>query len=136
MHPDVKRLLAEYPTQINYVVRHMPADAHPFALLSAQAAECARDEGKFMEYHNLMLDNGVSGPEDLTWYADQLGLSADFIACLNSGQKFGIIQQHVLEASTHNIRGTPTIFLNGRKMEGQQNYVTLQPFVEAILSNG
>jgi len=135
MHGDIKKLLSNYPGKINYIVRHLPADVHPFALVSALASECARDEGKFIEYHTLLLEKGVSGVEDLYGYANELGLGETFTPCLTGKEKLPVIQEHVQEAITHNVKGTPIFFLNGRRLEGAQDYFTLQSLVEAILEN-
>ena len=130
-----KKLLLEYEDKVNYVVRHLPADIHPFALKSAEAVECARDQGNFMEYHNLLLEQRVQSLDDLYAYGVQLGFNESFAFCLRSGKKFNVVEDHVLEAATHNVRGTPTFFINGRKLEGVQEYARLKLFIEGILQN-
>ena len=135
MHSTIKKILAEYDDKINYVVRHIPSDARPYALKSAEAAECAKDQGRFLAYHDLLLGKGVSSFDDLYDYGRKLDLGDEFVTCLQSGNKFSVIQEHVTEAAIHNVKGTPTFFVNGKKLVGGQDYYTLRTLIEAILQN-
>jgi len=133
MHGDIKKLLERYGANINYVVRHLPSKERPFSLRSAEAVECAKDEGKFFSYHNKLLEEGVSSLDDLYNYGAELGFGEEFRLCLQSRIKLQIIENHVKEASSHNVKGTPTFFLNGQKLQGGQEYATFVALTEAVL---
>jgi protein-disulfide isomerase len=76
--------------KILWVHKHLPLQMHPQALVAAAAAECAADQGKFWEMHDLLFETvdqwGVDEPEPvLESLANELGLdSTEFAACLGS----------------------------------------------------
>jgi protein-disulfide isomerase len=53
--PAVKMLLENFAGKVRLVFRHFPLEqAHPHALMAAEAAECAGEQGKFWEMHELL----------------------------------------------------------------------------------
>src|SRR5438128_230170 len=57
-HPIVKKILEEMGGGIRFVFRNFPlTEAHPHALLAAQAAEAAGLQGKFWDMHDLLYEN-------------------------------------------------------------------------------
>ena len=76
--------------------RHYPlASIHPNAQITAEASECANDQGQFWAYHDLLFENqqewaaliGEAVNEKLAEYASGLGLSVnEFNDCLTSGK--------------------------------------------------
>lgn len=57
-HPTVKKVLADYGDKVTLVFKHFPlVSIHPRAQKSAEAAECAKDQGKFWEFHDQLFDN-------------------------------------------------------------------------------
>lgn len=72
-----------------WVFKHLPLEIHPGALSAAVAAECAGDQGKFWEMHDLLFsavgrwaaDESATDAE-LVVLADEAGLDgAEFVAC-------------------------------------------------------
>lgn len=56
--PTVKKVLSDYGDKITFVYKHFPlVSIHPRAHIAAQAAECAKDQGKFWEFHDQLFDN-------------------------------------------------------------------------------
>src|SRR3954468_726525 len=74
--PAVKLLLDRFPQRVRIVFRHFPLEeAHPHALLAAEAAEAASAQGKFWEMHDLLFENQRHlKQQDLHAYAERLGL--------------------------------------------------------------
>jgi protein-disulfide isomerase len=108
---------------------------HSKAQKAAEAAHCAGVQGKYWEYHDLIL---VSKKLDLPSLRDQareLKLNgAEFDRCLDSGQKAGIVSAHVAEAQALGLQGTPSLFINGRFFSGLLSYEQMRSAVEEELS--
>ena len=94
---------------------------------AAQAAECAADQGKFWEYHDLLFNTqngenvGLFTKDKLIAYAKQLGLdSAKFDPCLNNDETLDRVNADMAEARAANVSSTPTFFINGKPLLGAQ----------------
>ncbi len=133
MHPDIKKLLTSYP-DINYVYKHFPADDEASAR-AALASECAREQNKFIEYLDILFTRQLdfSYPK-LQTFAAELGLDLnDFVDCMEDFRGLDRIDNDIKEGKLNGVKGTPTIFLNSRKMEGIQPLSNLQLIVEQEL---
>ena len=93
---------------------------HPFAQKAAEATECADDQGKFWEYHDLVFANqSAIDVDSLKGYADQLGLDiATFNDCLDSGKYEQEVLQDVQDGRAAGVTGTPAFFINGELVSG------------------
>ncbi len=55
--PTIKQVLSEYGDKVSLVYKHFPlVSIHPRAQITAEAAECAKDQGKFWEFHDQLFD--------------------------------------------------------------------------------
>jgi protein-disulfide isomerase len=125
------QVMAEFPTQVRLVYRDFPLDFHAGARPAAEAARCAGAMGRFWEYHDLLF---VAQPEfardQLVGYAGRLGLDrAAFAACLDGGRFRESVDADVAEGRARGVRGTPTFFVNGRRLVGAQ---PIEAFREVI----
>ena len=86
---------------------------HPFAHKAGQAAECADDQGRFWDYHDVLFQNQRAlDVESLKLYAETVGLDTeDFGACLDSGAKAQLVLDDVQNAQNYGVRATPTFFI-------------------------
>jgi protein-disulfide isomerase/uncharacterized membrane protein len=115
---------------VSLVFRHYPLDAacnshvrqsmHPDACLAACAAECARRQGRFWEYHDVLFENNEHlERESLFRYAREMDLDLGaFRACLDDPATRARIGQDVEAGTRAGVNSTPTIFFNGRAIEG------------------
>jgi protein-disulfide isomerase/uncharacterized membrane protein len=110
----------------------VPTDAHPEACLAAVAAECAGDQGKFWQYHNLLFDNQQELQRQfLIGYATRLGLDvARFTQCLGSEEARSRVDRDARDGAALGIDSTPTLFINGRTIKGA---LDAQRLVDAIV---
>jgi len=142
-----KQLLQEYVDsgKVKFYYKHFPLDQiHPSARPAAEAAECARDQGKFWEMHDKMFDEQQKqgsgtiafSKDDLKNWAKQVqGLdAARFNQCLDSGEKASLVQQHQTEGLQLGVSGTPTFFVNGIELVGAQPYAAFKQVIDQELA--
>jgi protein-disulfide isomerase len=134
MHPEVERLMAEYGDRVRLVVRDYPLPRHANAQKAAEAAEAAREQGKYWEYTTILFRNqSALGVDKLKEYASALGLDrARFDAALDSGKFAEAVRRDLLDGQKVGVSGTPSFFLNGRHVH-DLSYEGLKAAVEAAL---
>lgn len=125
------------------VYRDFPlASIHPDAQKAAEAAECAAEQDKFWEMHDMIFDGQnalgsgtVSIPmESLKEYAVELGLDAeDFNACLDDGDQADEVNEDIHDALKYEVTATPTFFINGHLVVGARSYETLAGMIDSLL---
>ena len=106
---------------MRYVWRHLPLnDVHPSAQLAAEASEAAAQQGAFWPMHDLLLQHqDALRWSDLARYAEELGLDVDrFSGDLRRHTGASRIAQDVDGADMSGVSGTPSFFVNGRRLEG------------------
>lgn len=132
--PVVERLLKEYEGRVRLFVRDFPLQQHADAFKAAEAAEAAREQGKYREYTSLLMRNqSALGVERLKEYAGQLGLDRRrFDAALDSGKFADKVQRDLRDGQGLGIQATPTFFINGRAAS-EATYEALKAAIEAAL---
>ena len=113
---QIPALLEQYPGKIRFVFRDFPLPMHARAVPAAAAAECAHDQGKFWEMHDLLFANQRRlGDTQLRGYAEQLGLDlAAFDTCMGEPGTLGEIELDVQAGDAAGVNSTPTFIVNGR----------------------
>jgi protein-disulfide isomerase len=98
--------------KLRYVVLNLPLESiHPLAFKAAEAADCAREQGKYWEMRDRLFANQKS-LEPWTAHAEAVGLDvANFQTCLNSGKYTDEVRQDMAEARKAGVTGTPAFFL-------------------------
>ncbi len=130
----IRELLAQAGSDVRYVWRHLPlSDVHPSAQLAAEAAEAAAAEDKFWEMYDLLLAHqGELLPDDLTGYAEQIGIDRDrFADALRRREYASRVSEDVASADESGVSGTPTFFINGRRHYGAYDIAALTEAVRA-----
>jgi protein-disulfide isomerase/uncharacterized membrane protein len=135
------RDLVRARSDVRLIFRHFPLDAacnpgmthslHPDACHAAVAAECAGQQSKFWEYHDELFENQRSLDRDsLFRYARELGLDiAAFRTCLDDPATMERIRADVDAGTKMGVDSTPTIFINGRRVDGALS----QPYYDFAL---
>jgi len=134
MHPTLERLVTEYGDKVRLVTRDFPLSQHTEALKAAEAAEAAREQGKYWEYIHILLRNQSALTVDkLKGYATELALDRTrFDNALDSGKFSESVQRDLEDGMKLGINGTPTIFINGRRVSAK-SYEDLKASVNAAL---
>lgn len=126
--PIINRMLDEMDERLRFVFRHFPlSSVHPNAAIAAQAAEAAAAQGRFWEMHNLLYENqdGLGVP-DLMRYALRAGLEVyRFNADMASERFARIVKAHYDGGVRSGVKGTPTLFINGRRYAGSLEFDAL-----------
>ncbi|OGH68182.1 MAG: hypothetical protein A3C15_00980 [Candidatus Magasanikbacteria bacterium RIFCSPHIGHO2_02_FULL_50_9b] len=106
---------------IKFVYRDFPLiDIHPDAFKAAEASHCAQEQGRYWAYHDQLFLNQTDLSEAaLKKYAESVGLDvAKFEVCLKSGTYQAQVARDLQDGLALGVRGTPTFFINGLKIEG------------------
>lgn len=136
--PIMTNLLKRYPNDIVYVYRDFPLyPIHALAIPAAQAAQCANEQGKFWEYHNLIFNNQAELTTEgifLDW-AKQLRLNTQqFTQCVQSEKYQGEVQLDIDEAILAGLDSTPSYFVNGTKLVGVRSEAEWVDIIENVLA--
>jgi protein-disulfide isomerase len=130
-HPILKKVMAQYPNKIRFVVRDFPLiQIHQNAFLAAQAAGAANAQGKFFEYIELLYNNQNSLDKDnLKRFAAETGLNVkQFETDLESGKFAAEVKKDMADGDEYGVGSTPTIFVNGVKVRN----LSVKDFKQAI----
>ncbi len=116
-----RELTSRYGDRVRFIVRDFPVlELHPQAVTGAEAAGCAEVQGKFWPMHDrLFALKGQLARADVERAARQSGLDMTaFIACMDGHARIDEIQADAAAGVAAGVRGTPTFFFNGRRVEG------------------
>lgn len=113
------------------------------SIKAGEAAECAGEQGKFWEYYDTLFANqggenvGAYSNPNLINFASQLKLdTAAFTTCLNSDKYRAQIQRDTNEGQARGVTGTPTLFINNKKVgtviTGQQFDSVIGPYLNSL----
>jgi len=129
--------------RVRIVFRDFPIqDIHPEALVTAMAAECAEDQGKYWEFHDKAFREQDRRGRDVVRYnardvrrwAAEIGLeAAAFDQCLDSERYKAEVLQDYQDGADIGMKGTPVFFINGRALVGAHPFATFQKVIEEEL---
>ena len=128
----LERLVEDYPDEVRVEYRNYPPESQPGAQRASRAGYCAGEQGAFWEmaeqlYTNMQHHNR----EDIVGYAAEIGVdTAAFEACIDSDGAREFVEADIADGQRLGIRGTPTFFVNGQRMQGVVPYDQLAQIVE------
>lgn len=141
-HPQIVKNYID-TGKVKFVYRDYPLAFHSAARLSAMAAECANEQGKFWQYHDTVFEEQAKqgsgtisyGISELKQWAQDISLDTEqFNRCLDS-EKYGDEVDKDFEAGQRaGVSGTPLFVINGTLIVGAQPYSTFEQAIEAALS--
>jgi len=134
--PILLGLLRDYRSRVRLVFRDYPV-AHPHSIELAQAARCAGEQGGFWAMHDFLFKRTESVDiSHLAEYGSDLGLDGEALdACVKSGRYRQSVEADAAAAQKAGARGTPTFFVNGKRLDGWQTYNQLAGAVDAALES-
>lgn len=123
--PVVEELRKQYTGKVTFVARYFPIPSHFNAERAARAVEAAAQQGKFEAMYQRMYDTQktwgekqVPADEVFRGYAKELGLNMDtWNKAYDDPATLARIKKDVADGQALGVQGTPTFFLNGKKIE-------------------
>ena len=106
---------------------------------AAQAAECAAAEGRFVDYHDRLYaaqggeNSGAFSKANLKKIGVDLGLGGQFATCVDSGAYAAKVRDSRSAGQAKGVQATPTLFINGTKVEGMLTFDQLRAKVDPLL---
>ncbi|MFN7940892.1 MAG: thioredoxin domain-containing protein [Thermoanaerobaculia bacterium] len=135
--PILDEMRHDFGDKIRLVFRQYPLkEIHPLATKAAEAALCAKEQGKFWEMHDALYANQQKlAVEDLKATAAALGLDAPaFAICLDEGRMSAAVASSVFEGRRLGLNSTPSLFVNGRLLAGLPPKEDLVKLIEEELA--
>lgn len=115
----------------------------PESIAAAEAAECALDQDRFWDYHDLLFlrqngeNVGVFSDSNLKDFARELQVEFpdfdvdEFDNCLDSGRKRPLVEEMADQASSLGIQSTPSFLINGNPFPNTSDYETFRTGIQA-----
>lgn len=130
----IDSLVAKYPRDIALVYRHFPISTlHPLAFSAAIASECAREQGRFKEYHDLLFAN-QSRLRDTIWQnlarSAAIGDTTRFRLCMERSAYESRVRTDSIAGHRLGVTGTPTLLINRWLVVGAKSTDELALLIE------
>jgi len=122
VYPVLEKALEAKKDKVRFVFKFLPLPKHPHAEPAAHAAIAAMSQNKFWEMHHKLFENQEHLEQsDLDSYARDLGLDMNkFKTDSAAKQTLDVIEADKKQADTLKVKGTPTIYINGREFDRSQ----------------
>jgi protein-disulfide isomerase len=126
----------KYPSKVRIQFRNFPLSFHPQAALAHEAAMTAATQGRFWEFVTFILVHQSSLREqDLIAEAGRLGLDrTKFADSLDRHRYAPRVEADVEAGRVRGLRGSPVIFVNGRRIDGVPSPEKITEYVESELA--
>jgi protein-disulfide isomerase len=136
--PLIKQKLVE-SGKARFVFYDFPIPSiHPHAFLAARAGRCANEQGRFWEFHDITFGkqsrwSRASDPTEMfIEFAEQAGADRQkFEACLRSDRYAREVTESMQFGQSQGVEGTPTVFVNGKRLQDIGDFKELERIVEA-----
>jgi protein-disulfide isomerase len=110
------------------------------SIAASNAAYCAVDEGKFLDFHKALYDvqstvqnSGFLNDKNLIAIGKKVGISSQgFSDCITNKSKLVNVAASTDSMTRYEVRGTPTTFINGKLWERQSPGFDLNEFKAAV----
>jgi len=104
--------------KVKIVFKNFPLRRHKYATKAAMAALAADEYGKFWKFHDqLFLEYNKLNDQKIREIAQNLGLNGEeFEKMMKNPKILAKIQQDILDGRQAGVTGTPTVFVNGRRL--------------------
>src|SRR5207248_2896529 len=124
------------PADVRIQFRNFPLGFHPQAALAHEAAVTAAKSGRFWAVADYLLAHQSSiAEQDLIAVAGRAGIDeAAFAQTLHEHRYAARVEADRQAGLKRGIRGSPSIFVNGRRIDGVPSARMLTEYVDAALA--
>jgi protein-disulfide isomerase len=126
-------VLEKFPKKVKLVIKHFPLRNHKYAGFSARAALAAGRQGKFWEFSDKLFEHHATlDGNKIRSISRELGLKTNrFEKDIKDPAIQSLIMRDMSEGTSAGVRGTPSIFINGRlltdrSLAGFENMITAE----------
>lgn len=118
------------------MIKNYPYKYRDFAKIAAEASLAARDQGKYWEMHDILLNRSPKLDRDsLIAYAGELALDVKkFTDSLDNGGHAKEIERDVKLAESIDLYNTPTFYINGRQIVGERPFDYFRKIIDEELN--
>jgi protein-disulfide isomerase len=129
---EVNQVMQKFPNEVRVIFKQFPLESHSQAALAGEASLAAQAQGKFWELHDKMYANfRVLSRDHILGWAKEIGLDMDrFRADLNSHKFAARMKAEEQEGEKAGVEGTPTFFIDGRKLNAVFDVATVTPLIQ------
>lgn len=135
---SMERVMLRFQGKINIQYFHYPLDAscnpnmdsamHPFACRAANLTACRPQD--FKELHDQLF---AKGRDISSEWLDDLAVKYQSKECIDSAKSKEVVSASIQAAKQYDIRSTPTLIINGRKVEGSLSSTHLSMILDYLL---
>lgn len=120
-YPAIRQLMLDYP-EVNFLFKHVVSSNNLDEVHAAKSFECAKKQQHGYDLAEFMLTSQFK-QIDITSFLENISLNMPlFYLCMENESTLAMLQADLYHASFLDVKGTPTIFLNGIKIEGVHSY--------------
>lgn len=132
----IQQVKDQYPDRVRIVFRQFPLSFHEHAQAAAEASLAAHAQGKFWPLHDLIFANQSElSPKALRGYAEQAGLDlAVYDKALTDSSYAAAVTADLALGEQVQVSGTPTLFLNGKRVPNPTDFAEVAPLIDAALA--
>lgn len=136
LQPLLEKIVEENPGKVKVVYKHFPLKMHKKAKFAAFAAIAAQKQGKFWAYHDKLFQNSKSlNPATYKKIARELNLDLKkFDKDYKSLETRRKLAEDMKDGQEAGVRGTPTLFLNGREVK-DRTFEGIQDMIDEELAS-
>ena len=131
--------------KVKLVFKHYPLPFHSAASVSAEAVECAAEQGKFWELHDKIFSEQIKKGEgtiqyteaDIKKWAKEISLNTESLSnCLASKKYQAKVAKDLELGNKLGVSGTPTFFVDGKQIVGALPYESFKSSIDEALNSG
>lgn len=132
----LREIEQEYAGKLRIAVRHRPLPFHANARDAARATLAAAAQGRFWEYHDALMEGGRAlDAAALDRRAAEVGLDAARLRRdMQSAEVEAAVAADEAAAVRLGVAGTPTLFVNGRRIVGAQPKEVIREAIDQALA--